>query len=143
LNNTSYYPQLFTWVYGSPQITEQRMQQALAKFIRSIQSFDSKFDAGLAMAPALAAPFSNFTMQENQGKQLFLAPPQFDANGNRIGGGAGCAGCHRPPEFDIDDNSGNNGIIGSLTGGNDLTNTRAPSLREVVDANGNAYGGFM
>ncbi|MCB0699392.1 MAG: T9SS type A sorting domain-containing protein [Chitinophagales bacterium] len=143
MNGIWYYPQLFTWVFGDANITEQRMQRALAQFVRSIQSYDSKFDAGRANAPNDGPPFPNFTQQENQGKQLFLAPPQFDANGIRVAGGAGCAGCHRPPEFDIAPNSRNNGVIGSFAGGNDLTNTRSPSLRDVVDANGNSYGGFM
>lgn len=143
MNGVWYYPELFKWVYGDTMITEQRMQRAIAQFVRSIQSFDSKFDAGRATAPNDGAPFQNFTQQENQGKQLFLVPPQFDANGIRTAGGAGCAGCHRPPEFDIDPNSRSNGVIGSFAGGNDVTNTRAPSLRDCVDANGNSYGGFM
>lgn len=143
MNGIWYYPKLFSWVYGDEQITEQRMQQALSKFIRSIQSFDSKFDAGRATTGNDNAPFPNFTQQENQGKQLFLAPPQFDANGIRTGGGAGCGGCHRAPEFDIDPNSRNNGITGSFAGTADRTNTRSPSLRDMVDANGDAYGGFM
>ncbi len=143
MNNTWYYPQLFTWVYGDAQITENRMQRALAQFVRSIQSFDSKYDAGIAQAGNPNGPFPNFTQQENQGKQLFTAPPQFDNSGIRTGGGAGCAGCHGAPEFDIAPNSRNNGVIGSFTAATDLTNSRAPSLRDVVDANGNAYGGFM
>lgn len=144
MNGIWYYPQLFKWVYGDANITEERMQGAISQFVRSIQSFDSKYDVGRANAPADGPPFQNFTQQENQGKQLFLAPPQFDANGIRIGGGAGCAGCHRPPEFDIAPNSRNNGIIGTLAGGTDVANTRSPSLRDVVDANGNSHhGGFM
>ena len=51
--------------------------------------------------------------------------------------------CHRAPEFDIDPSSGNNGIIGSLGGGTDFTNTRSPSLRDLVDASGTPHGGFM
>lgn len=128
------YQVLFTAVYGSPQVTEQRMQSALAQFIRSIQSFDSKYDEGLSSAPNPNANFTNFTAQENLGKQLFTAPPV---------PGAGCAACHRPPTFDIDPNSGHNRIIGSLTGGTDLTNTRSPSLRDVVDSQGRAHGPFM
>ncbi|MCB0698149.1 MAG: T9SS type A sorting domain-containing protein, partial [Chitinophagaceae bacterium] len=143
MNNTWYYPQLFTWVYGDANITENRMQRALAQFIRSIQSFDSKYDAGIALTGNPNGPFQNFTQQENQGKQLFMAAPQFDANGIRVAGGAGCAGCHGAPEFDIAPVSRNNGVTGSFTTTTDLTNTKAPSLRDVVDMNGNAYGGFM
>ncbi len=72
--------------------------------------------------------------RKNQGKNLFLAPPQFGANGNRTGGGLGCAACHAAPEFDIDPNSKNNGIIGKISGtGIDITNTRAPSLRNITN----------
>jgi hypothetical protein len=54
-----------------------------------------------------------------------------------VGGGVGCAGCHAAPEFDIAPDSGNNGIIGILNGtGIDVTNTRAPSLRDIVKRDG-------
>ena len=139
-----YYKELFTFAYGDAQITEQRMQESLSQFIRSIQSFDSKFDAGRAQANNEAQPFPNFTATENQGKQLFLVPPQLAADGTRIGGGAGCAGCHRPPEFDIDPNSRNNGIIGTINAqGADQTVTRSPTLRDLVKTNGTTNGGMM
>ncbi len=123
-----YYKELFQWVYGDKNVTEQRIQESLSHFIRSIQSFDSKYDAGRATVTNDGPPFTNFTPSENQGKNLFLQPPVFNAAGIRTGGGAGCAGCHAPPEFDIDPNSRNNGVIGKIGGGTDLTVTRAPSL---------------
>ncbi|MDI1255785.1 MAG: cytochrome c peroxidase [Flavobacterium sp.] len=145
LQNITYYQELFTFVYGDNEVTETRIQNALAQFVRSIQSFDSKYDAGRATVNNDGQPFPNFTPQENQGKNLFLSPPQFSATGSRTGGGLGCAGCHAAPEFDIAPNSGNNGIIGTL--GNlallDITNTRAPSLRNIVRANGGINGPFM
>lgn len=137
LSDVGYYKELFKFVYGSEEITETKIQLALAQFVNSIQSFDSKYDAGRALVPQDNVPFPNFTPLENQGKNLFLAPPQFDGNGNRIAGGVGCAGCHAPPEFDIAPNSGNNGFIGVLNGtGIDITNTRAPSLRDIVKSDG-------
>jgi cytochrome c peroxidase len=137
LEAVDYYQTLFTQVYGSPVITEDKMQRALAQFIRSIQSFDSKFDAGRAQVANDAAPFPNYSADENAGKLLFLNPPNQ--------GGAGCQGCHRAPEFDIDPNSKNNGVIGvagdsTLT---DLTNTRAPSLRDLFNPNGTLNGPLM
>jgi cytochrome c peroxidase len=143
LQALDYYKNLFTAVYGDAAITEARMQECLSQFIRSIQSFDSKYDAGRAAAGNDLAPFANYSMLENQGKMLFFAPPQFDGTGNRIGGGAGCAGCHAGPEFDIDPRSLNNGVIGSFAGGTDLIVTRAPSLRDVVKADGSSNGPFM
>jgi cytochrome c peroxidase len=38
----------FQFVYGDKAVTEARLQECLAQFIRSIQSFDSKYDAGRA-----------------------------------------------------------------------------------------------
>jgi hypothetical protein len=39
---------LFAWAFGSPTITEPRMQQALAQFVRAMVSHDSRWDAGYA-----------------------------------------------------------------------------------------------
>ena len=137
LSAIEYYQTLFEFAYGSTTINEDKIQRALAQFVRSIQSFDSKFDVGLSEQPNLNAPFSNFTSQENLGKQLFLNPPP--------NGGAGCAGCHAPPEFDIDPNTLNNGIIGVIgsTTEIDLTNTRSPSLRDLVNPDGSLNGPLM
>ena len=144
LNGLGYYKELFTMAFGDGNITEARMQTALAQFIRSIQSFDSKYDVGRAQAPNDGAPFPNFTAQENAGKNLFLAPPIFNAASERIGGGFGCQGCHRAPEFDIDPNSRNNGFIGVIgSAQTDLNNTRSPSLRDILNAAGVANSPFM
>ncbi|MBN8642742.1 MAG: cytochrome-c peroxidase [Flavobacteriales bacterium] len=143
LSAIDYYKELFRFVYGSEEITENKIQLALAQFIRSIQSFDSKFDVGRAQVANNNVPFPNYTAQENNGKNLFLTPPIFDATGNRTGGGLGCAGCHAAPEFDIDPNTKNNGIAGSINGGLDVTNTRAPSLRDLTKPDGTPNGPMM
>ncbi len=135
LSAISEYRVLFAMVFGDAAINETRVQRALAQFVRSIQSFDSKYDVGRALATD-GQPFPNFTPAENNGKQLFLAPPG-------PGGGAGCAGCHRPPEFDIDPNTRNNGVITQIGGGTDLTNTRSPSLRDLIGPGGQSNGPFM
>jgi len=147
LSGTAYYPELFTQAFGNSVITEQRMQNALAQFIRSIQSFDSRYDEGLALARNPNAAFSNFSSEENEGKRLFTERGRFNAvTGQRqVGGGLGCNGCHQAPEFDIDENSRNNGVISVL--GNvlatDLNNTRSPTLRDLFDSNGRENGPFM
>lgn len=144
LQGIGYYKELFKYVYGSEEITENKLQLALAQFVRSIQSFDSKYDTGRAAVQNDNQAFSNFTAQENQGKNLFLAPPVFDANGIRTSGGLGCAGCHAPPEFDIDPNTKNNGVIGIINGtGIDISNTKAPSLRDLVKSDGTPNGPMM
>lgn len=144
LQGIGYYNELFQFVYGSTAITEQKMQECLTQFIRSIQSFDARYDEGRMVVGNDNQNFPNFTAQENTGKNLFLAPPVFDATGNRIGGGLGCNGCHQAPEFDIAPNSGNNGIIGILNKpGIDINNTRVPTLRDLTAANGNLHTPLM
>lgn len=137
LSEIDYYKNLFDLAFGDSTISEERIQLALSQFIRSIQSFDSKYDIGRAQVNNSNANFPNFTAQENEGKRIFIDPP------NR--NGAGCAGCHRGDEFDIDPNSRNNGIIG-VAGDNsntDLTNFRAPTLRDLVNPDGNLNGPLM
>lgn len=128
------YRVLFSMVFGDASITEARIQKSIAQFVRSIQSFDSKYDAGRANAPDDLSNFENFTAQENAGKLQFMRSP--------AQGGAGCAACHVPPTFEIDPASGNNGVIGRIGGGQDLTNTRAPSLRDLLGPGG-PNGPFM
>ena len=137
LSAISYYQDLFTMVYGTTEVTEEKIQKALAQFVRSIQSYDSKYDTGRAAVGNDADPFPNFTAEENLGKQMFLLPPPQ--------GGAGCAGCHRPPEFDIDFQSLNNGVISvaGSPGDIDLFNTRAPSLRDLFNPAGDLNGPLM
>jgi len=138
LSEIDYYQVLFAEAYGDSNITEDRMQDALAQFIRSMKSFDSKYDIGRAMVNNNNQNFSNFTNSENTGKQLFMQPPQFQGqSGERIGGGLGCNGCHAAPEFGIDNNSRNNGVIGTIGAPDfDLNVTRAPSLRDIFNPNG-------
>lgn len=134
--NIPYYQVLFDFVFGSQEITEEKLQFAMAQFVRSIYSFDSKFDAGLAITRNPGVPFPNFSPLENQGKSIFLDPPPQ---------GAGCQGCHRLPEFDISPTTGNNGVIGTAANLSilDLNNTRAPSLRDLVNNRGTLNGPFM
>jgi cytochrome c peroxidase len=143
LQGIGYYKELFKFVYGDSVVTENRMQTAMAQFVRSIQSFDSKFDRGMAQVANPNQDFPNYTTQENLGKQLFFAPP--NPPGAPTLGGAGCQGCHRAPEFDIDPKAGNNGVIGvaGSTTLTDITNTNAPSLRNVLNAEGKSNGPFM
>lgn len=134
---TEYYEELFRFVYLDPNITEARIQQALAQFTKSIQSFDSRYDQGRAQVNNNNAPFPNFTADENAGKTLFSQNPN--------DGGAGCQQCHRAPEFDIRPGSDQNGVI-AVAGSNvdfDFTNTRSPSLRDMVGPGGSSNGPFM
>lgn len=132
-----YYQELAQLAFGDNQLTEERLQLALAQFVRSIQSFDSKYDAGRQQVADDKQDFPNFSALENLGKRLFLRP---------IGqSGTSCAGCHNPPEFDIAFSSKNNGVIGVAGKPNevDLFNTRSPSLRDLVNPQGQLNGPLM
>ena len=101
-----YYNQLFINAFGNNAITNDRISKALAQFIRSIVSNQSKYDIGRATVNNPNQAFSNFTNQENQGKQLFFTPiPQ---------GGGGCAGCHGTEAF-VSTRPENNGIDATST----------------------------
>jgi cytochrome c peroxidase len=144
LQGIGYYKELFKWVYGDESVTEARMQECMAQFVRSIQSFDSKYDIGRAQVVNDGQPLPNLTAQENQGKQLFMAPPIFNGMGSRTGGGVGCNGCHQAPEFDIMPNGRNNGVIGKIAGpGIDITVTRSPTLRDLINVSGVQNGPLM
>lgn len=93
LRTLAYYPPLFTKAFGDGTITSNRISLALSQFVRSIVSFQSKYDAGRQTFPPTGpppppnAPFPNFTPQENRGKEIFLSP---------IGG---CNPCHGTETF--------------------------------------------
>jgi len=134
LDNISYYDELFNLAYGDQTITEERIQNALAQFIRSMQSFDSRYDIGRSQVGNNNANFPNFTTEENNGKALYMSNTA-----------TGCNRCHRAPEFDIDPDSNNNGVIGvaGSSGSIDLTNERSPSLRDIVNSDGVENGPYM
>jgi len=137
LETIDYYQVLFEFVFGDSEITEARIQKAIAQFIRSMESFDSKFDEGRAQVNNNTSNFPNFTTQENEGKDLFFTPPPL--------GGAGCFRCHGSAEFSLIPNCNNNGVIGVANDPSaiDLTNTKSPSLRNLVNPAGMVNGPFM
>lgn len=137
LSEIDEYKGLFTAVFRDETITEDRMQLALAQFIRSIQSFDSRYDIGRAQVETDLEAFPNFTESENAGKSLYMT-----RSGRNVRG-ASCNGCHRAPEFDIRPNSLSNGLVRALNGGEDANVTRSPSLRDIVREDGTLNGPLM
>ena len=141
LQKLPYYPPLFAAAFGSKTVTSQRIAQALAQFMRSLTSFDSKFDRGAAASKNgdLSAEFTNFTPQENLGKSLFI---------DGLGGitETGCAMCHVPPTFNmhkafnigLDAKSKDPGLGALGRKSNDLFTPsnagkfKAPSLRNIA-----------
>src|SRR5262249_11191384 len=72
LNRDEKYPELFRQAFGDREVTRERITKALAQFLRSMVSCQSKYDEGLAKARSARDDFGNFTVQENRGKALFL-----------------------------------------------------------------------
>lgn len=98
-----FYPELFENAFGSQDINSDRISRALSQFVRSIVSHSSKYDEGRALSASPGANFSNFTDEENLGKNLFF---QTIPNG-----GGACFGCHTTEAF-VSANPGpqNNGL---------------------------------
>lgn len=131
LERQPYYRDLFTAAFGDAAINEPRIQGALALFIRSMVSTNSRWDDGAAQVfdatladKGFGKPFPNFTDQENRGKQLFMA--------GRADGGQNCAACHAAPTFALT-SSGNNGLDAGET-----RRLKSPSLKNVAKS-----GAFM
>ncbi|WP_427911896.1 cytochrome-c peroxidase [Ramlibacter sp. MMS24-I3-19] len=125
LQQLPYYNDLFRAAYGDTAINEQRIQGALAQFLRGMVSTHSRWDDGAAQVfdatladKGFNKPFPNFTEQENRGKDLFMAA--------RANGGQNCAACHAPPTFALT-NSGNNGLDAGET-----RRLKSPSLKNVA-----------
>lgn len=116
-----YYPPLFQAAFGTPQVTSERISLALAQFVRSMVSYQAKYDAGVAVN------FNNFTPQENLGRQLF-------------NGQGRCNVCHITAAF-VAPNARNNGLdavssdngLGNVTGNPaDNGKFKVPSLRNIA-----------
>ncbi len=102
-----YYASLFTKAFGNSTINSNTISKALSQFVRSIVSYQSKYDQGRQTLPPAPAPppnavFPNFTAQENRGKEIFLSP---------IGG---CAPCHGSETFTAPE-AKNNGLDATIT----------------------------
>ena len=120
-----YYPELFAWAFDSPEISEPRIQQALAQLVRAMVSSSSRWDTGYAQVFSQAAPnraldidLPNFTARENRGRHLFMTSVR--------NGGAGCSSCHLPPTFALAPDARSNGLDAGET-----HLFKAPSLRSV------------
>lgn len=132
METTEFYPLLFEEAYGDTEITEDRIARALAQFIRSMVSYQSKWDEGRQQAapgPPNQGELPNFTEQENLGKAVFFDPEL----GN-------CAVCHGTDAF-IASTARNNGLdtdpsidtgLGGITGiPQDIGLFKVPSLRNI------------
>jgi cytochrome c peroxidase len=98
-----YYAKLFTAAFGNSHVTNDLIADALSQFVRSMVSYESKYDTGRAQVANMRDPFPNFTASENRGKDLFLKP--------FADGGVNCFSCHTTEAF-VSPNGGplNNGL---------------------------------
>ena len=123
------YAALFELAFGDPAISTDRIGRALAQFLRSMVSYQSRYDEGRVGATSGADDFANFTVQENRGKALFHR---------------NCAVCHLPVQeahfvtvapanTGLDDDPRNaDGGVGDLTlNPRDMGKFKSPSLRNV------------
>jgi cytochrome c peroxidase len=124
-----FYTNLFTQTFGTPEVTSERVSKALAQFVRSIVSVQSKYDAALAAGNN----FANLTTQENLGRQIFFGQ---GASFSHVT----CAACHGSDNFVPGPNINNNGLenpyvdkgLGALTGlPQDEGLFKVPSLRNI------------
>ncbi|MEN0004090.1 MAG: cytochrome c peroxidase [Bacteroidota bacterium] len=135
-----YYGQLFYNAFGTTAITSERISLALSQFVRSMVSYQTKYDEGRALLqPGQApgdTPFPNFTDLENLGKALYFAGP----GGPGGQGGAACVTCHSAETFSAPDVR-NNGLdlvyedqgVGDVTGNaQDIGDFKTPSLRSIA-----------
>jgi cytochrome c peroxidase len=128
LAKQDHYKILFRRAFGDTAVTRGKISMALAQFVRSMLSFQSKYDNGIAALGHPPAPndvFTNFSMQENNGMQLFQQH---------------CARCHNTP-LQIAPQARNNGLdqVYADNGVGDITKNaadngkfKAPSLRNVA-----------
>lgn len=122
-----YYPVLFEQVYGDDEVTPDRISEALAQFVRSIVTYQSKYDVGRAQVNDPNQDFPNYSDIENLGKDVFFS------------GRGDCSRCHTSDLF-VGDEARNNGLddvltdlgLGAITGrANDNGKFKVGSLRNI------------
>ncbi len=124
------YALLFQKAFGDPSITTDRISRALAQFLRSMVSYQSRYDVGRARAKSVSEDFDNLTHEENRGKALFIR---------------NCGFCHLPNDQDAHfimiepvntaldaDTKQTDGGVGDITlNPKDLGRFKSPTLRNV------------
>lgn len=128
LESSEYYRILFRKAFGSTQITNEKAAKALAQFVRSMVSYQSKYDEGRAQVESRLIDFPNFTAAENRGKTIFM-----------LGNKGNCIACHITDVF-VGDEARNIGLdfkdidlgLAEVTGNSsDNGKFKAPSLRNI------------
>lgn len=129
VNSKDYYKPLVQAAYGSANISETDLLDALSEFVRSIGSFNSRFDHEYSarsgnsfnMLSTIQQDWPNFTDEENLGKSIYASD---------------CTGCHSPINARPTKLSANNGLYvnypdkGIVTGGVE-DHFKVPTLRNL------------
>lgn len=128
MEQTAYYPALFEWAFGSEGVTEDRMARALAQFVRTLISTESRFDTAFGAAGGMAlldaegaidaVDLPGFTDAENRGLQLFAG---------RDSVGLGCQECHLLPTMALVQDSKSIGLDID-----EIIEFKSPSLKNVA-----------
>jgi cytochrome c peroxidase len=118
LKQVDYYGDLFKKAYGTNEVSGDRIASALAQFVGSMVSSDSKWDQGMANDHA------NYTPMEKVGKDLFFSVK------------AKCSQCHAGANFAAPDEPG--GDYGDPT----IRGTANIGLNVVYTDNGKGQGQF-
>lgn len=135
LRNNPLYPPMFQSAFGSDCIDSVRVSRAIAQFLRTMNSFNSRFDQ-VFYGPEV------WTVEEFNGFELFLLEGGDPADGQGGQWGADCFHCHGGSStFFTDHQLHNNGLDSVFTDpgafgvtGNplDLGRFKTPSLRNVA-----------
>jgi cytochrome c peroxidase len=117
MQETSFYPQLFAAAFGTPEITEDRISKAMAQFLRSLISYNSRFDQ---FRRNFDVSIRILTPQEEQGRMV--------AHNNSCS-----SGCHST-DVQIPEFPANNGLDAVVTdpGINGRGAFRSASLRNIA-----------
>jgi cytochrome c peroxidase len=111
----TYYPSLFQKAFGNTDVNTDRIAKALAQFVRSIVTTQSKYDL-------VKQGQATFTADERDGEALFLTA-----------GNIPCAGCHAPPMFITSNPAAGFGLADANdTGINGTPRFKSSSLRNVA-----------
>ncbi len=120
LMEVDYYQPLFEDAFGDATVTSERISRALAQFVRSLATYESRFDDAYIAANGNPDDFDLvFTNQEMRGMNIFR-------------GRGNCDSCHSTSAH-VSDNVHNNGLDISTAGdqGAGDQEFKAPSLRNV------------
>lgn len=126
---TQTYPQLFQRAFGTPDVTPTRIIFAIASYLRTLVSDQTRFDAALAGVGTLST-------QEARGRQLFEAGSTFPG-----GGPASCVQCHG----DLSSRAHQTGPASRVTTGYGQTptgNFHNTGIRPTADDLGSGSGRF-